>query len=81
MNAIKNGIPQPKLRVGVWSKKFTQQAIKGLKKAGYEVTKSESGIYECHFDGMLLFVALNGANSYMVRFAEKLFDETKPLEF
>jgi hypothetical protein len=81
MNTVKNGIPQPKLRVGVWAKKYAQQAIKALKSAGYIVTKSESGIYECHLDGMLLFVALNGMDSYMVRYAEKLFDETKQLEF
>lgn len=81
MNTNQNTVPQPKLTVRVWSKKYTQDVIKALKKSGYEVTKSESGIYELHFDGMLLFVALTGCNGYMVRYAEKLLDETKELTF
>lgn len=80
-NAIKSDTAQPKLRVGVWTKQFTQDAIKALKKSGYEVTKNQSGFYELRFDGMLLFTALIGSQGYLVRYAEKLFDETKELEF
>ena len=57
--------------VRIWTKAQTQITIKALRKAGYSVDKVHSG-YECHCDGELVFRAMIGTNSYLIRYDDKL---------
>ena len=56
----------------VWSKKQTQQTIKDLRTNGYDVEKLSNG-YEVKLDGNLIFKAMIGNNSYLIRYDANLF--------
>lgn len=60
----------------VWSKKFTQQMIRDLRKAGYNVERTNDG-YALYFRGEVIFRAMNGRSTYLVRYDEKLLTEDK----
>tara|TARA_R100000008_G_scaffold83897_2_gene70003 strand:+ start:556 stop:747 length:192 start_codon:yes stop_codon:yes gene_type:complete len=57
----------------ILDKKTVQLMLKGLREAGLTVKKLDNG-YECiAHDGTLLFRAMNGRNSYLVRMQDDLF--------
>jgi hypothetical protein len=56
----------------VFSKPQTQQVIKDLRAAGYNVNQKSQGFYECHLDGNLIFAAMVGNRGYLVRYDAKL---------
>ena len=64
----------------VWSKKQTQQTIRDLRKAGYDVVKQSEGFYKCEIvndagQSVSIFTALIGHNGYLVKHHPKLFGE------
>ncbi len=61
-----------KMTTRIWTKQQTQQTIKALRNAGYEVTKS-NGTYETILDGVTIFRAMVGYRSYLVTFKPELF--------
>lgn len=66
----------------VFSKQLTQQVIRDLRKAGYEVIKGTGGMYECKLDDArhkqgVIFAAMPGHNGYLVRYDERLLTEAK----
>lgn len=68
----------------IFSKPQTQAVIKDLRKAGYTVTKDNSGMYECKLDdippfggGELLFAAMPGHRGYLVRYDARLLTEAR----
>lgn len=62
----------------VWTKKQTQETIKALRTAGYDVKLISKGHYACDFeiDGVTqrIFAALVGANGYLVSYHACLFE-------
>lgn len=56
----------------IWTKKQTQETIKALRAAGYDVIKS-GGTYECVIDGRVIFRAMIGTGSYLITYADGLF--------
>ena len=56
----------------IWTKQQTQQTIKALRNAGYEVTKT-NGIYKSILDGETIFTAMVGYRNYLVTFKPELF--------
>lgn len=66
---------QAKYLVRVWTKPQTQDAIKALRDAGLTVNNVD-GMYKCDdHEGLLLFTALKGRNTYMIRYIHDLFGE------
>lgn len=60
----------------LFTKPQTQQVIKDLRSAGYEVTKDKFGKYDCQTDsGKKLFVAMPGSRGYLVRYDSQLLQE------
>lgn len=57
----------------IWTKKETQNFIKRLRKAGYEVVKKQEGLYECTHEGEHVFTAAILNNRYVVRLNMKYF--------
>lgn len=58
----------------IWTKKQTQQTIRDLRTAGYDVQKKRDG-YICNLGDLFIFQAMNGTNGYLVRYHEGLFSE------
>jgi hypothetical protein len=58
----------------IWTKQQTQQTIKALRNAGYEVTK-RNGTYETILDDVSIFRAMVGTNSYLVTYNDRLFNQ------
>ena len=56
----------------IWSKKFTQETIKGMRDVGYVVDKVNSG-YVSKIDDKVIFKAMIGSNGYLVRYDAELF--------
>lgn len=56
----------------IWTKKQTQETIKALRVAGYDVIKN-GGSYKCELDGRLIFHAMVGARSYLITYVDNLF--------
>jgi hypothetical protein len=56
----------------IWTKPQTQETIKALRSAGYTVTKN-NGKYETIINGITIFRAMVGSNSYLVTYKEDLF--------
>lgn len=56
----------------LFSKPQTQQVIKNLRRSGYIVEKTPSGIYECKLFNELLFAAMPGTRGYLVRYDPQL---------
>jgi hypothetical protein len=63
-----------KMTTRIWTKQQTQQTIKALRNAGYEVTK-RNGTYETILDDVSIFRAMVGTNSYLVTYNDRLFNE------
>lgn len=57
----------------IWTKKQTQETIKALRAANLNVEKTSNG-YECKINNNLVFKAMIGTNSYLVRYDAKLFE-------
>ena len=55
----------------VFTKKQTQQVLKDLRSAGYDVQKIKTG-YIVELDGTLLLKAMIGHMGYLVRYDEQL---------
>ena len=62
----------------IFAKQQTQRVIKDLRAAGYTVEKKQSGIYECHLDGELIFAAMPGSRGYLVRYDQRLLTPVTP---
>ena len=56
----------------IWNKKQTQQTIKDLRNNGFVVDKLDNK-YECYEEGKLIFMAMLGTNTYLIRHDEELF--------
>ena len=64
---------EPKYISRILQKPDVQQMLKALRKAGLEVDKSDSGYTVKNKNGVLLFRAMNGRHSYLVRMVSDLF--------
>lgn len=60
----------------LFTKPQLQEVVKGLRAAGYTVTKTSNG-YEVMFDGTLIFKAMIGSRAYLVRYDPALLTEAK----
>ena len=62
------------MKTRIWKKKYTQEVIRELRKAGYQVDRLDAG-YQCEFEGNVIFAAMKGSSGYLVRHHPKLFSE------
>ncbi len=58
----------------LFSKKQTQQVVKDLRHAGYNVKRIPSG-YACVFEKEVIFKAMIGSRGYLVRYNDRLLQE------
>lgn len=59
------------MTTSLFTKPLLQEVLKGLRAAGYEVSKVHAG-YEVKLDGTIVLKAMNGTRGYLVRYDSQL---------
>lgn len=64
------------MKTQLFTKVQTQEVLKDLRKAGYDV-KKENDMYKVYLDDELVFQAMIGHRAYLVRYNERLLTEVQ----